>query len=165
MHAEQLTRALMRIAPLILIGFFWETASLGGLVNTALGDGVKLNDAGKVAESPDGKSPEQKAIEQMAARQQEFVGRLVELLSRRGAVVDFGNYGDCSELHYVALDYLLGKLVGDEERIVSHLEAARTAIHNDPPAATLIVELLAAEKSNLARLRDLATKAAAAVPA
>ena len=35
MHAEQLTRALMRTAPLILIGVFWETASLGGLVNTA----------------------------------------------------------------------------------------------------------------------------------
>jgi len=35
MHAEQLARALFRIVPLILIGMFWETATLGGLVNTA----------------------------------------------------------------------------------------------------------------------------------
>jgi hypothetical protein len=117
------------------------------------------------AESPDGKSPEQKAIEQMAARQQEFVARLVDLLSRRGVVVDFDNYPDYSELHYVALDYLLGKLIADEQRLVSELEAARGAIHNDPPAATLIVELLAAEKDNLVRLRELASKAAAAVTA
>ncbi len=46
------------------------------------------------AESPDGKSPEQKSIEQMAARQQQFVARLVDLLSRRGAAVDFDNYPD-----------------------------------------------------------------------
>ncbi len=117
------------------------------------------------AESPDGKSPEQEAIEQMAARQREFVARLVELLSRRGAVVDFDNYPDYSELHYVALDFLLGRLIADEQRLVAELEAARGATHGDPPAATLIVELLAAEKDNLGRLRDLAAKAAAAVPA
>src|SRR6516164_594954 len=35
MHAEQLTRALIRIAPLVLIVVLWETATLGGLVNTA----------------------------------------------------------------------------------------------------------------------------------
>jgi hypothetical protein len=117
------------------------------------------------AESPDGKSPEQKAVEQMAARQQEFVGRLVDLLSRRGQVADFGNYPDNSELHYVSLDYLVGKLIADEERLVAELESAREAFRNDPPAATLIVELLAAERENLARLRDLATKAITAVPA
>jgi ABC-type nitrate/sulfonate/bicarbonate transport system permease component len=35
MHAEQLTRALVRIAPLILIGVLWETATFAGLINTA----------------------------------------------------------------------------------------------------------------------------------
>jgi hypothetical protein len=117
------------------------------------------------SESPDGKSPEQKAIEQMAARQQEFVGRLVELVSQRGQVADFGNYPDNSELHYVSLDYLVGKLITDEERLVADLESAREAVRNDPPAATLIVELLAAEKQNLAKLRELATKAATVAPA
>lgn len=35
MHAERLRRALIRLAPLILIVVFWEIASRGGLINTA----------------------------------------------------------------------------------------------------------------------------------
>ena len=35
MHVEKLTRGLIRIAPLILIGVLWEATTLGGLVNTA----------------------------------------------------------------------------------------------------------------------------------
>jgi NitT/TauT family transport system permease protein len=35
MHVEQLTRGLIRIAPLILIGVLWEAATFGGLINTA----------------------------------------------------------------------------------------------------------------------------------
>jgi hypothetical protein len=115
-------------------------------------------------ESADGKSPEEKTVEQMAARQLAFVGRLVNLLQERGEVADFGNYPDNSELHYVSLDYLLGKLIADEQKLVNELEAAREAIHNDPPAAGLVIELLAAEKENVNRLRELAAKAAA-VPA
>ncbi len=116
-------------------------------------------------ESADGKSPEEKTVEQMAARQLAFVGRLVNLVQERGEVVDFGNYPDNSELHYVSLDYLLGKLIADEQKLVGALEAAREAVRNDPPAAGLIVELLAAEKENVNRLRELAAKAAAAVTA
>jgi hypothetical protein len=117
------------------------------------------------SESADGKSPEEKTVEQMAARQLEFVGRLVNLLQGRGEVVDFGNYPDNSELHYVSLDYLLGKLIADEQKLVGELEAARGAIRNDPPAAGLVIELLAAEQENVNRLRELAGKAAAAVSA
>src|SRR5262249_7438581 len=98
-------------------------------------------------------------------RQQEFVGRLVALLQQRGQYVDFGTYPDNSELHYVSLAYLLGKLIADEEKLVAVLEQARAAIHDDPPAATLLVELVAAEKQNLSRLREFATKSAAAAPA
>jgi hypothetical protein len=116
-------------------------------------------------ESADGKSPEEKTVEQMAARQLVCVGRLVDRLQERGEVVDFGNYPDYSELHYVALDYLLGKLIADEEKLVTELEAARVAIHDDPLAAGLLNDLLAAEKENVSRLRELAAKAAAGVPA
>src|SRR5262249_26382907 len=115
------------------------------------------------SESADGKSSEQKAIEQMAARQQEFVGRLVELLSQRGQVAAFGNFPDNSELHYGDLDHLLGNLSAHDQRLVADLESAREAVRNDPPAATLIVELVAAEKQNLKKLQELATKTAPAV--
>jgi ABC-type nitrate/sulfonate/bicarbonate transport system permease component len=35
MHAERLTRALIRMAPLILIGVLWEAATFAGLIKTA----------------------------------------------------------------------------------------------------------------------------------
>jgi hypothetical protein len=117
------------------------------------------------AEIPDGKSPEQEAIEEMTARRQEFVSRLVDLLMQRGMAVDFDNYPDYSELHYVALDYLLGKLIADEEALLAELETARGTIRDDPPAATLLVELIVAEKENIRRLGELAGKSVAAVPA
>jgi hypothetical protein len=109
--------------------------------------------------------PEQRAIEKMATRQQQFIARLVELLSRRRAVVDFGVYPDYSELHYVSLDYLIGKLIADEQRLVAELEAAQTGLKDDPEAAQVVSELLAAEKEHLAQLRDLAAKASAGASA
>ena len=53
----------------------------------------------------------------------------------------------------------------DEERLVSELESTREAVRNDPPAATLIVELLATEKQNLMKLRELTTTHSTKVPA
>jgi Arc/MetJ-type ribon-helix-helix transcriptional regulator len=103
--------------------------------------------------------PEQRAIEKMAARQQQLIARLVELLSKRRAAVDFGAYPDYSELHYVSLDYLIGKIIADEERLVAELEAAQTGLQNDPAAAHVVAEILAAEKEHLAQLRGLAAKA------
>jgi len=107
-------------------------------------------------------STEQKALEQMAARQRSFIARLVDLLSRRGQIVDFGSYPDNSELHYVALDYLLRKLVADEERLVVELESARTALENDREAAGLVSDMLTAEKEHIARLEQMARAAAPA---
>ncbi len=105
--------------------------------------------------------PEQRAIEKMAARQQQSIARLVELLSKRRAAVDFGVYPDNSELHYVSLDYLIGKLVAEEERLVTEVEAAQKGLAGDPEASRLVADLLAAEKEHLAQLRDLAAKSPA----
>jgi hypothetical protein len=111
-------------------------------------------------ETPGVEPPEQKAVEQMAARQRDFVARLVDVLTERGAVVDLGSFPDFSEMHYVSLDYLLGKLIADEQRLISELEAAQRALQGDV-ALGLVGELLAAERDHLVRLRDMAAKAGA----
>lgn len=108
-------------------------------------------------------TPEQQVLEQIAARQQTFVGRLAELLTERGENVDFGSFPDNSELHYVSVDFLLGKLVADEQNLVGELESAQGGLHHDPEAAALVSELLAAEQANIARLRELTAKAPASV--
>jgi hypothetical protein len=114
------------------------------------------------AETPGVEPPEQKAVEQMAARQREFVARLADLITQRGAAVDFGNYPDFSEMHYVSLDYLLGKLIADEQKLISELEAAHPAL-SDATARGLLSEVLASEKDNLVRLRGMAANAGAPV--
>jgi hypothetical protein len=100
-------------------------------------------------------APEQKVIEQMTSRQQDFVARLVDLIIERGGVPDFGSFPDNSELHYVSLEYLLGKLIADEQDLVVELQAAIPRLQPDAEARGLVAEILAAETENVARLREL----------
>ena len=110
-------------------------------------------------------STEQQAIEQMTARQQQFVARLADLVTRRGDVVDFGSFPDNSELHYVSLDYLLGKLIADEQELIVELQAALSVLGHDAEGTALVSELLAVETQNVARLRELSRSASAAIVA
>lgn len=105
----------------------------------------------------DAAAHEQQALEEMAMRQRESVGRLVDLLTSRGLVVDFDNYPDYSELHYVSLKFLLGKLVENQQQVIAALEAGVARLGHDREAVELVSEVLAAEKANLARLRDMAS--------
>ena len=109
--------------------------------------------------------PEQQAIEQMTKKQQEFAARLVELITSRGDVVDFGSFPDNSELHYVSLDYLLGKLTGDEQELIAELHSALSALGRDAEATALVSELLAVETQNVVRLRELSRSVSATVAA
>ncbi len=107
-------------------------------------------------------TPEQKSIEQMTLRQQQFVADLVDLIMQRGGAVDLGTFDDHSELHYVALDYLLGKLIADEQELVAELQSALSSLDSDIEARTLVAEILASEHENVARLGELSRSASAA---
>ena len=109
--------------------------------------------------------PEQRVIEEMTARQQEFVARLADLITRRGDVVDFGSFRDNSELNYVSLDYLLGKLIADEQGLIAELQVALPALQHDAEATALVSELLAVETQNLTQLRELSRSVSATVAA
>ena len=102
--------------------------------------------------------PEQRAIETMAARRQQGLARLVDVLSRRRAAVDFGVYPDNSHLHYVSVDFLIGKLITDQERLIAELEAAKKGLTGDPEAARTVGDLLDTELENAAQLRALKAK-------
>jgi hypothetical protein len=99
--------------------------------------------------------PEQKVIEQMTLRQQEFVARLADLVMHCGGAVDLGTFPDNSELHYVSIDYLLGKLIADEQELVIEIQTAGAGLGHDPEAAALVAELLSVETQNVARLSEL----------
>ncbi|MGQ0633520.1 MAG: ferritin-like domain-containing protein [Planctomycetaceae bacterium] len=99
---------------------------------------------------------EHRAVEELAARQRVQVGRLAELLDERQWAIDFGNYPDWSELHYVSLDYLLQKLIDEQKAVVEQVKAAQAAVAGDAEGVAFVVEILVGEERHLAKLKELA---------
>ncbi len=101
-------------------------------------------------------SAEQQAIAEMAREQQAVVARIADLLDRRQQSIDFGTYPDWSEMHFVSLDYLLIKLIADEENLIAAIEQAQPTLKADPTASALAFDLVHVERQHLTRLRELA---------
>src|SRR5262245_1772053 len=101
-------------------------------------------------------SDEKRAIEELTAKQHEQVSRIAELLDRRGQTIDYGTYPDWTELNFVSLDYLLGKLVDDQTKLVAEVKRIRTALAGDPEAAEIAAQVLLSEERHLAKLKELA---------
>ncbi|HVW00812.1 MAG TPA: hypothetical protein VHB77_10740, partial [Planctomycetaceae bacterium] len=65
-------------------------------------------------------SNERAAVHALSRAQREHVGQIVELLDNRNWTVDFDNYPyDFTNLNYVGIDYLVQKLIADEERLLA----------------------------------------------
>lgn len=107
---------------------------------------------------------EQKIIADLAARQQQEVQRLVELLQDRNERVESGTYPtEFGDLHYVALEYLMHMLLNDENGIIAALEQEAATSAADHEVANLLQELIASERQNLAQLQELGKRAPAAL--
>ncbi len=111
-----------------------------------------------------GSESSRQTIEQLVARQQMHVARIAGLLSERESFVDFGTYPtDYTDLHYVALGYLLDQLIADEESLISQLTDATTACADDPEALEVVESALSDERDAVAKLGELSESAAAAI--
>lgn len=107
---------------------------------------------------------EQKLIATLAARQQEEVQRLVDLLQERGESVEAGTYPTSyGELHYVALEYLMHNLLKDETALIAALEQEAAASTTDLSVAALLSDLIASERQTLLELQELAKRTPAAL--
>lgn len=106
---------------------------------------------------------ERALILRIVDRQSEDVARLADLLVRRHWSVDFGTYPtDYTDLHYVALDFLLDQLIANEESLIGELEAGiETTAQDDPEAARLLRDIVSQERDNLTELRKLSGSRAA----
>lgn len=99
----------------------------------------------------------EQAAESMGKEQQALVGRMVDVLQSRGWAIDFGNFPtEFTDLHYVALDYLLGQLVADEGKIIAEAQRARVASADDPEVCDVLDRLIAAEHQHMARFSTFA---------
>lgn len=108
---------------------------------------------------------ERQAIEEMAREQQAAIAAIAELLDRRQITVDFGTYPDWSELHFVSLDFFLGRLIDDETQLIAALERAQPGLRGDDEGAAAAADLLAGERRHLERLRGMVAGRKVAVSA
>ena len=94
-------------------------------------------------------------LEKEAASQAETVEGLTDLLRERGYSVAFGTYPDFSNLNYVSIDFLLKRVVKNQERVVAACEMAANLLADHPEDADLVREIAAAESERLGHLRSL----------
>ena len=94
-------------------------------------------------------------LQQIVSKQNESIKKLVELLEARGQIVDFGSYPDYSEYHYIALEYVLERLVKSLEGILEEIQAAKQACKEDEEAYRIILEIEKSEQENLSKLKTL----------
>lgn len=100
---------------------------------------------------------EEEAIRALVAEQQQFVAALVDLLSARYWPIQFGSFPtEYTDLHYVALDYLLDEIIRDQLTLIADLEQAHASVAGDTEAVDLINDILHSQRQIVAKLQTLA---------
>ncbi|MDA0283007.1 MAG: hypothetical protein O3B13_18150 [Planctomycetota bacterium] len=92
----------------------------------------------------------------LVRRQQFSASRLASFLLDHRAVVPSSNYPhDCSELHFVTLDYAKKRLIKDTSSIVSAMKSAAASLADDFEALRLVEQLASDEEQTLAALKSI----------
>jgi hypothetical protein len=92
----------------------------------------------------------------LVRRQQFSAERLASLLIDRRAIVPGANYPrDCSELHFVTIDYAKTRLIENASKVVAALKHATSELADDPEALRLVEQLASDEEQTLTGLKTL----------
>lgn len=111
---------------------------------------------------------ERAVIDSLVERQRKHVGRLADLLLDRHWAPDFGVYPtEYTDLHYVALEYLLSLLVASEKDVLEELDRAQLLCIGDDQATQLLEQARADQRDIVEQLQNLADahRAASGSPA
>lgn len=118
---------------------------------TYLHDAVPWVQSGQVAA--------RRAIELIVAGQRVMVDRLGEMILQRGGDVDFGRYPlSFTALHDLSFDYLLQRLITDQQQRVAAITECVDALRLVPLAQALAQEARGEAKGHLDALRELAAE-------
>ncbi|MBI3464469.1 MAG: ferritin-like domain-containing protein [Planctomycetes bacterium] len=105
----------------------------------------------------------QELVRSIIADERRWAEQLAELIDQRGGVPVPGTYPaeftNCN-LHFLALDHLLGRLAEFIERGVPALERDLAATSDDPPARKLLAQMLERKRGQVTALRKLAATGA-----
>jgi len=103
------------------------------------------------------------AVCRVVACQKKSIAQLADLLSARDWTIDWGVYPDYSDLHYIALDFLLDKLIAAEEALVRQIEQTIEICSADIDAVRLLRTILATECKNHETLKNVSNACSAAL--
>ena len=105
-----------------------------------------------------GEEEARETFESLVERQQQFVGRITELLDDRTWPIDFGIYPpEYTDLHFLSLEFLLTQLVVNADALVSQIRGIRAVCDDDPVAMALLDDVQGEQQLIANHLRELAT--------
>lgn len=91
----------------------------------------------------------------LAKQQESSIETIVDFLRSRKQLIDFGVYPqDYTSLHFVSLDYFLGRLKESQQGLLNELEAAVGQVAGDEEAVKLVEDAVAANREVLNSLND-----------
>jgi len=92
----------------------------------------------------------------IVAGQRDLSNRIAAELEQRGWPLDMGEYPmDFLDLHFLSLDFLLQRLVDNQQREVDAIARLSAEVNEDPVAHDLAQEALGAAKGYLESLTEL----------
>ncbi len=103
---------------------------------------------------------EQRIIRELMQRQQNHIVWLTDLLAARRTPIDFGTFPtEYTDLHYVALGFLLDQLVTAQEMLVDGVDDTLKFCSDDREAVAYLEQIAAGERHILDELKKLAANA------
>ncbi len=95
-------------------------------------------------------------VQDLVQRQKRQIRQLVELLYEGEWTIDFGSYPtEYTDLHYVALDFLLDQMIHNQQALVEDARRTLAACEGHPEALKLVAEIQKTQESIAQELEAL----------
>jgi hypothetical protein len=95
-------------------------------------------------------------VARLISQQRNHVEQLAELLDKRGCRVDYGVYPAVyTDLHFLSLKSLLPRVIAGQQALIVELDEAAHTCVDDSEAATVLNDILAAERAGIEELKTL----------
>lgn len=99
----------------------------------------------------------QRKIEELVQIQKQQVAEIGQMLDEAELTVEKGTYPtEYTDLHYVALSYLLDQLVQNQKELVEETAQTLARCESDPDARRLVTEIQTTQQRILEELQNLA---------
>lgn len=100
-------------------------------------------------------------LAQIAEDHKTMVDRLGQLILENGGVTEPGSFPlEFTSLHYLSLDFLMGKLIETQQELIREIEDCVQQLHLSPSSQAVAQEALGEAKGHLESLKELAADAA-----